>query len=1026
MSKVRCDVLYAITSKSQFILFFYRFCVPNKQVLDQFLHHPIDTRDEMLEAYMVGQRLVKFLSVILPTHLEYSNQIDIRYKAARERSLEQLAVVTKYVDQIALLIDKQEHEDYISLVINQHQNEKREETYYADDVTDDGERNSAYLATSHTRGSDSTERLNNISTGNSETSLRKDQSHGQIASNRTEQRPLSVPIVGSTPSKSAYQSCTHDNSTVSDSVDVLYDNTNSSSKDSFVREDPISTASHTILRVVSPYQDVPATTNIPDKKEQSVINGFHQDKIAHQDVRNKEVSFSTIGSNEVLISETEQTSAGSHWDAAHRIDKNRDVQNDTETSFSSVDRSFGSNHKILPKGTIQQSPGGSVRNIIRSWPPKQDPPGDPPGKNADLPVVVKRTTPPASLQPSNTKTSFGCNKNVTGASTSQVETITLQQKPMTELQMAAELDKVSPSKNLQNDPETMNSKCLGRRDPSIVSQVTRLSSNSYSTSSCELSAAEDSDCVVTASCIAKSNAVSPNLHETKSEQSPILTSAGYISDPLCHDRNKKENIDEHNISLDSLGFPKVDHSVLSQMGEPDALLEARIISIASSAAIASSLNKNKRDDRRNPSDHESFTFPVQFKSPLEDNKNNDNADTGKDDVLSVVAAKNLSISDVAVNCKDTSRQSGPVDLDDSTATDRTITPDDNMETVSAASRRFPSDGLDYVLPLTKGISCTKDTIPIAGSYAPSAADWSIDEEIESSNRRFTRENSSISIDSTEFSVQPQKPKDDKDNNRQNITKFEEASDNAFGYSADWSPVWSPQEFDLTLTSDINGKVIDRSNASNLSVGRPDLSYEAWDEVWNSATKRSNESCTSDSRKKLLAKGNVIRKGDFGTDRTSSTESSSSTSRSRDLPQDTSTEKKLGLLNSYSSPLQVDTESPFMIDSKTEQRLRLPMNGYQNVPCKKPNSLSVPIHNAGLYGSLKGFQSLDCIFPFDQDHNDQNVDGGRGSILFCRSRATATTRQRSPNEEDWEESSLLMIENQRDNPRFKSCVRCLLK
>ena len=156
-------------------------------MLDQFLHHPIDTRDDLLEAYMVGQRLVKFLSVILPTHLEYSTHTDIRAKAARERSLEQLAVVTKYIDQIALLIDKQEHEDYISLVINQHQDEKstksrdadlqkREDMYYTDDTEDDGERIGTYLSTSNTRGSDSTERLNNISNGSSNT---------QILSNRT-------------------------------------------------------------------------------------------------------------------------------------------------------------------------------------------------------------------------------------------------------------------------------------------------------------------------------------------------------------------------------------------------------------------------------------------------------------------------------------------------------------------------------------------------------------------------------------------------------------------------------------------------------------------------------------------------------------------------------------------------------------------------------------------------------------------------------------------------------------------------
>jgi hypothetical protein len=92
-------------------VFNYRYI---EQVLEQFLHHPIDSREEILESYMVGNRLAKFLGGILPTHGQYfSKDLEL----ARKRSQDQLAMVLKYLDQIALIIDKQEHQDYISTVL---------------------------------------------------------------------------------------------------------------------------------------------------------------------------------------------------------------------------------------------------------------------------------------------------------------------------------------------------------------------------------------------------------------------------------------------------------------------------------------------------------------------------------------------------------------------------------------------------------------------------------------------------------------------------------------------------------------------------------------------------------------------------------------------------------------------------------------------------------------------------------------------------------------------------------------------
>ena len=1003
------------------------------------MHHPIDTRDELLEAYMVGQRLVKFLSIILPTHVEYSNQIDVRARAARERSLEQLAVVTKYIDQIALLIDKQEHEDYISLVINQHQDEKstkshsaeqhqREDVYYVDDADDDGERNCTYLATSNTRGSDSTERLNNVSSGNSEASSYQERSNVPTSSRL------------STLGKQVYQPNAHDSSVVSDSVDVLYDNSNSNSRDNFVRKDPISTASHTILRVVSPYQDVqtpPKYTN-----EQNEIKMLHGNDVSDQNILGKkEESFSSkAGSCRGMNSRTEMPIIRSHWVANNRSNNCSGVPNSAETSFSSADRSFSSANRIVSKqntnfvstASIHQSPGGSVRSIIRSWPPKQDPPGDPPGVNStalNTDVVGKRVITPVAKQASNTDSSFSSSKAACATSPPETDIVTLQYKPMTELQsLAAELDKASPSRTHQKDLKTTNATFLTRRDPSIGSQFARFSSTSYSTSSCDRSAADESDCIPAASRIKKSCVVSPDLSEKKSNGSQVVTS----SDSTCilrHDDSAEERfVKEHNVSLDSIGFPKVKEPVTPQVTESDISLEARIMSIASNAAISHSPNENERDvsserhyhshflkdeGSQNSSIPENFAFPVHFESQvtpelaINDHHDINHAQEVTENSRKEKAAQNTSLSKVAMSVIPGSRQSGPVDLDDSASTYGTIAPDDEADAMTATSRAFASDGLDYVLPLPKNISRGRNANPMLGSYAPSAADWSMDEEIETSNRRFARENSTISIDSTEFSGNPHTRKDT-GNIHRNGAEFEEPLDNVFGSSTDWTPVWSPQDFDSFSSSNIyKEKITDQSNTSNLSPGRPDLSYEAWDQVWNSASKKINKSRALDSRKEIIANGNSVQKGEYYPDRTSSTGSSSSTSRSRDHPQDiASSEKTLSLLDPYSSrtPIEApflrdDKESPLMIDSVTEQRLRLPMNMNGNVKKTPSNRLNLPPHNVGLYGSLKGFQSLDCILPFDHDDTNQNVDNSRGNILFCRSRAITATHHRSPNEDD---------------------------
>ena len=84
------------------------------QVLEQFLHHPIDTKEELLEAYLVGVRLQKFLSLVLPKHQDYFSNDK---KLLRERSQEKLVELMEYLEPMARMIDEQEHEAFISRVI---------------------------------------------------------------------------------------------------------------------------------------------------------------------------------------------------------------------------------------------------------------------------------------------------------------------------------------------------------------------------------------------------------------------------------------------------------------------------------------------------------------------------------------------------------------------------------------------------------------------------------------------------------------------------------------------------------------------------------------------------------------------------------------------------------------------------------------------------------------------------------------------------------------------------------------------
>lgn len=87
------------------------------QVLDQFLQHPIDSKEDLVEAYLVGNRLCRFLSNVLPTHPDYWSS-DPEIVANRTKSHSQLVELMYFVKQLAVMIDEDEHQSYISRVLD--------------------------------------------------------------------------------------------------------------------------------------------------------------------------------------------------------------------------------------------------------------------------------------------------------------------------------------------------------------------------------------------------------------------------------------------------------------------------------------------------------------------------------------------------------------------------------------------------------------------------------------------------------------------------------------------------------------------------------------------------------------------------------------------------------------------------------------------------------------------------------------------------------------------------------------------
>jgi len=82
------------------------------RVLEQFLSSNIAERNELIECYIVGNRLFKFLSVVLPTHHQYFSS-DPKLEKLRNCSESQLMELLEYMEELELMIDEMEYNRYI-------------------------------------------------------------------------------------------------------------------------------------------------------------------------------------------------------------------------------------------------------------------------------------------------------------------------------------------------------------------------------------------------------------------------------------------------------------------------------------------------------------------------------------------------------------------------------------------------------------------------------------------------------------------------------------------------------------------------------------------------------------------------------------------------------------------------------------------------------------------------------------------------------------------------------------------------
>ncbi len=98
-------------SRTTYLILFCTLSTLNR-VLEQFLSSNIGECNELIECYIVGNRLFKFLSVVLPTHPQYFSS-DPKLEKLRNCSESQLMELLEYMEEIELMIDEMEYNRYI-------------------------------------------------------------------------------------------------------------------------------------------------------------------------------------------------------------------------------------------------------------------------------------------------------------------------------------------------------------------------------------------------------------------------------------------------------------------------------------------------------------------------------------------------------------------------------------------------------------------------------------------------------------------------------------------------------------------------------------------------------------------------------------------------------------------------------------------------------------------------------------------------------------------------------------------------
>lgn len=82
------------------------------RVLTNFLSSRIAERNELIESYLIGNRLFKFLSVVLPSHPQYFDKNSM-LESLRYRSEAQLMELLEYMSELEMMIDEMEYNRYI-------------------------------------------------------------------------------------------------------------------------------------------------------------------------------------------------------------------------------------------------------------------------------------------------------------------------------------------------------------------------------------------------------------------------------------------------------------------------------------------------------------------------------------------------------------------------------------------------------------------------------------------------------------------------------------------------------------------------------------------------------------------------------------------------------------------------------------------------------------------------------------------------------------------------------------------------